>query len=232
MAKSSTTAQVNGHVNRIADVEPTEAPAPKAGKSAGKQAAPIVIMRPNMQIIEVPIVGTSPLITQQWSRKAILQMEAKHQQKAASKRTAKDPEAWYISTEGWDGVPAVAFKAAMVNATRQCAGLTIVLAKGIIRTLAQGTTAEGTGLIRIYGEPRLHTSTPRNANGNPDVRYRPIYEPWRAIVPVRFNAHLVSAEQIVNLMAIAGESEGVGEWRPSSPESKTGIYGCWEIEEG
>lgn len=225
-AKSSakSTPSLNGTHNRIAEVE-TESP-----------ASGIVIPKPNIQVIEVPIVGTSPLILHKWSEKAIGMIKDKQAKKATGPRAAKNPEeeyngARYISQEGWDGAQAVAFKAAMVGACRQTGkAISMAIAQRMFFVEAEGYTADGTGLVRIIGEPRLHEAMVRVGMGVADIRYRPIYMPWRATIRIRFNAGMISADQVVNLVQLAGLSEGVGEWRPSSPKSHTGTNGCWDIE--
>jgi hypothetical protein len=228
MASSKTTKpSTNGvHINRIASVEPTSDASSK-----------IVIPKPRIEVLSIPIIGTSPLLLHKWSEKAKRQMLDKQMKKATKAKDAKDPEAdfngaRYISQDGWDGCPAVAFKSAMVGACRQCDGLPMTLAKRIFFVEVDGYTPDGDGLVRIVGEPRMHEAMVRLETGTADIRYRPIYHPWRATIQVRFNAGIVSAEQVVNLIQIAGLSEGVGEWRPSAPKSSTGIHGCWEIEEG
>lgn len=223
MATKTNTSGTNGHVNRIAEM-------------AEPQTPTIMIPRPNIQTFEAPVVGVTPLITHRWSKKAIEMIEAKGQKKAKGPKDAKNPEAEYnaaryISTEGWDGVPATAFKAAMVGAARQCDGLTMTEAKRLFFVEPDGYDDENNGLVRIFGEPQMHRAMVRVGMGVADVRYRPIYTPWRAVVKVRFNAGVISADQVVNLIQLAGMSEGICEHRPSSPKSATGTFGCFQIEE-
>ena len=211
----------------------------KATKAAAIEATEgqISIPAPNIQVIEFPIVGTSPLILHKWSEKAIAMIRDKQAKKAVAAKAAKNPEeefngARYISTEGWDGAPAVAFKSAMVGACRQTGkAISMTLAQRLFFVLPDAYLPDGTPLIRIHGEPRMHESMVRVGMGVADIRYRPIYMPWRANLRVRFNAGIISAEQVANLVQLAGLSEGVGEWRPSAPKSATGTFGCWEIDE-
>lgn len=196
----------------------------------------IIIPKPRIETLSIPIVGTSPLILHKWSEKAKRQMLDKQMKKAKAAKEAKNPEedymqARYISADGWDGCTAVSFKAAMVGACRQVDGLPMTLAKRIFFVETDGYTPDGYGLVRIYAEPQMHEAMVRLETGTADIRFRPIYFPWRAVVRIRYNAGVVSAEQVSNLLSLAGLSEGIGEWRPSAPKSATGTYGCWEIEE-
>lgn len=197
----------------------------------------ILIPRPNFQMLDVPIVGTTPLILHKWSEKAIAMIRDKQMKKAVSAKGAKDPEAEfngarYISAEGWDGAPAVAFKAAMVGACRQTGkAISMTLAQRLFFVVPEAYLPDGTPLVRIYGEPRIHESMVRVGQGIADIRYRPIYMPWSANLRIQYNADVISAEQVVNLLQLAGLAEGVGEWRPSAPRSYTGTFGCWMIGE-
>ncbi len=153
----------------------------------------------------------------------------------------------YRFPNGDHGVPAVSFKAAMVDACRLCQGLPMTLAKLLFWIEPDGRDVkENKDLIRIFNPedegkkgkkdkngvewPIMREDTPRLANGNPDLRYRPEYDPWGAVLRVRFNAGMVSAEQVYNLVMLAGIHCGICEMRPSSPESKTGCYGLWECK--
>lgn len=200
----------------------------------------IIIPSPRIEVIQIPIVGTAPLIVHAWSEKAKrMMLEAQQvtdKPKIKKVRESRNPEAdfqgaRYVSDEGWDGFPVVGFKAAMVNACRLVTGLNMTLARRLFFVETDGRSqAQNTELVRIYGEPRMRTDMVRLGGvSNPaDLRYRPEYSPWRAVLTIRYNAGMISAEHIANLVALAGQFEGVGEWRPG--QSATGSYGLWEIE--
>jgi hypothetical protein len=60
----------------------------------------------------------------------------------------------------------------------------------------------------------------------PDIRFRGEVRGWSATIPVEFNADVVSLDQVVNLLAIAGFSVGLLEMRPD----KTGFdYGTFSV---
>ncbi len=97
-------------------------------------------------------------------------------------------------------------------------------------------------LVYLYGEGpeqlvpildcewQVREDTPRVSNGNPDLRYRNQIWPWRAELTIEFPPKRISLDSVLALVDEAGRN-GVGDWRPSSPKSATGIYGQWVIDE-
>lgn len=196
------------------------------------ESGEIVIPKPEIASIQVGIVGTSPLIVHAWSEKATRMMLNKQMGLPTPKKEPKSPEddyngARYISSQGWDGVPATAFKAAMVGACRLVEGLPMTMARRLFFVEADDRELN---LVRIFAEPQMRQDMVRLESGVADVRHRPMYYPWRATVTVRFLSGVIKPAQVVNLLMLAGLTEGVGEWRPSAPKSSTGTYGLWEVE--
>lgn len=201
------------------------------------QQGPIQLQRIGRHSTEIPIVGVSPLIPHRWSEKALrLMREAQSGSKARAKREAKDPteEAegaqYYLPGTSQPGMPATAFKAAIVGAVRLFDGLTMTLVK-------QAVFVQGVGpdqLVAIHGDRELREDTPRNATGVADLRYRYYYgagaEPWRATLDVTFNPVVIDESSIVALVDAAGDG-GVGDWRPSAPKSATGTFGRFRVDD-
>jgi hypothetical protein len=129
---------------------------------------------------------------------------------------------------------AAAFKQAMIEAL-PVAGITKeafpqTLGKVTFFVVADGYSKSfGEPLVRINGKAEPFSNICRVDNGNPYTNTRPIYRQWAATLRVRYNAIVVSAQQVLNLIAYAGFYVGVGEHRPSSPYSKTGENGLWEV---
>jgi hypothetical protein len=61
--------------------------------------------------------------------------------------------------------------------------------------------------------------------GTADIRYRPEFKQWKMPVTLKFNAAVISVEQIANLLNTAGFGVGIGEWRPE----KNGSYGRFHV---
>ncbi len=212
-------------------------------QSNGEAAAPgttgapeqVVIERIKPRIIQVEVVGVTPLVVCSWSDKAKRQMLDKQMKKARAAKEAKDPQAdfmasRYISTDGWDGVPASGVKGCLVNACRAVDGLPMTLAKRMMFVQSQGQTAAGLGLVRVYGEPEKHEAMVRIDNGGTaDIRYRAMFRKWSIKLDIEFLSNVISPEQVLNLLELAGYVEGLCEHRPGSPKSNTGDWGRFRI---
>lgn len=220
---SATTVETNGTTTkktiRTASV-PNETP------------AQITLKRIERRSVEVPIVGITPLIMHNWSHKSKDLMLKNQQVKKAGTKAVKeprDPEADYQASfyrleDGTPGMPATAFKAAIAEAARFFDGVTMTSLKSAIQVRGIGSEQ----LVPIIGEHRMRTDTPRNASGVADLRFRPEFWPWQATLHIIFIESLIDLDSIWALVDAAG-SNGVGDWRPSSPKSKTGTFGQWEV---
>lgn len=204
----------------------------------------IRISRPRLRETTVRIVGISPYVQHAFSEKQRKQMEATQRagQQARGKRTRtpKNFDEVYEAAKhkakvakgeiAWCGIPCPAFRNAMISACRLI-GFKMTIAKLSIFVEADGIDVnDGTPLVRIHGEPRIHQSAARNANGSADVRWRPMWEEWYADVRVSWDEDQFSSADVVNLMLRAGLQVGIGEGRPDSPNSFGLGWGRFKIE--
>ena len=174
-----------------------------------------------IQRLMVKIVGDSPLITHAWAEKAIRQIKDKQAKKATKGKEAREPEAdyqaaFYRTDDGVPAMPSVAFKSAAVSA---CRDLDMKMTEARGRFHVEGE------LVEIIGEPRFREDMVRVGMGAADIRYRPEFVRWSAILPITYNSTQISPEQIINLLNVAGFGVGVGEWRPE----KNGQYGRFHV---
>lgn len=207
--------------------------------SKAQTTTKIEITPPNFKVLPVRVEGTSPLMMNKFSNKAQTMIREKQEAVNATKRK-RDPKdyvaeynaARYVSTEGWDGVPAATFRNAMISACRMVSGLPMVKAKGLIFVKAQGRDAEhGTSLIRIYGKSIHDTRPVRLESGVADMRNRPRYDDWSCDLDIEYDADQLSAQDVANLLARAGAQGGIGEMRPSAPNSNGGEFGLFKVTE-
>lgn len=212
-----------------------------AAVAVEKPATLVVIEPPKFETIEVNIKGVSPYVQNKFSQKARQQMMDKQrlgdQANKSRKRTAKDFEQTYkdaqhVSQAGWIGIPAPAFRNALISACR-IVGFKMTLAKLSVFVEADGIDADdGTPLVKITGKPRVHEAYVRNETGVADVRWRPMWEQWSAKVRIRYDAKQFSASDVVNLLHRAGMQVGIGEGRPDSKNSAGQGWGMFTVETG
>lgn len=200
---------------------------------------PITISAPDMGEVKLDIRGTSPLVINKFSAKAQEAMMATQMagstSKARKQREAKDFEALYngarhISSEGWDGIHAAAFRNAAISACR-AAGFVMTRAKLAIFVEQDGFDRDDlTPLVRITkGDPQMVVSPCRNETGVIDLRPRPTYFPWEATLRIKYDAGILTATDVANLMLRAGCQVGIGEGRPDSRKSAGLGNGLFEI---
>ena len=175
----------------------------------------------NIQTVQFLLVGDSPLIVHAWSEKAKRQMLDKQMKKATKAKEAKNPEAdyeacFYRTKTGAYGFPAIGVKAAMISACR-FVDMKMTAARGAFHIDAE--------MVEVIGEPRPREDMVRVGMGTADIRYRPEFPEWRIPVTLKINASVISAEQVANLLNIAGFGVGIGEWRPE----RNGQYGRFHV---
>lgn len=211
-----------------------------AAKPANKKddSVPVVITAPNIQTLEVPIIGTAPYVQLRFSEKAMNAMKEKMKLGSqANKKRAKEPrdfdedfrQAMHVSTEGWYGIPAGSFRNAMISACR-LVGFKMTLAKLSVFTLNDGfDKVDAVPLIKIEGEPEPLTMHVRNATGVCDLRVRAKFWPWSANLKVRYDGDQFSADDVCNLLSRVGAQVGIGEGRPDSKASAGMGWGTFNL---
>jgi hypothetical protein len=201
----------------------------------------LTVSAPSFQILEVKIIGATPYMQHAFPEKARKMIEEKHREggPAKNKRTreARDFEAEceaakHYAEEGWVGIPACAFRNAMISACR-IVGFAMTKAKLSVFCLADGRdVADGRGLVRLFGTPEQTIQSVRNESGVVDLRSRPMWREWSAVIRIRYDSDQFKAQDVLNLIMRAGLQVGVGEGRPDSKDSAGLDMGLWNVEEG
>ena len=212
--------------------------APTTNGAKPKAEAPLIINKPDFRYLKIPVVGTSPLVINKFSHKAQIQMENRQKQgqvaKSRKAHEAKDFEALYeqcrhISEDGWDGFHAAAIRNACISACR-AAGYTMTKAKLALFVIQDGFDRDdGTPLVRINGVPKMVISQCRNATGVIDLRPRAHFTDWSATISMRYDAGMLSDQDVCNLIARVGMQVGIGEGRPDSKNSAGLGFGLFDI---
>lgn len=203
--------------------------ASKNGHSPQDVTPQIVIDRIAAETMEVPIVGTSPLIVHRFSEKAKRQMLDAMQGRKTPKQ-AKDPEAEYQAAlyrfaDGGSGIPVIAFKAATVGGARFYQSVTMRELKQFLFMRGE-IGVDGQALARIDGEHHLREDVVRVGRGGTDLRYRPEYTNWRTTLTVTYVTSALTRASVLSLIDAGGMGVGVGEWRPE----RDGDFGTYRID--
>ena len=205
-------------------------------KKPAEQA--IVIAAPKIHTAEFTIRGTAPYVQLRFGEKAMNAMADKMAAGSqATKKKVREPrdfdedfrQAMHVSDEGWCGIPAGAFRNAMVSACR-LVGFKMTIAKLSVFVEADGLDrVDGVPLIRIDGTPEPLRQHVRNATGVCDLRVRAMFRDWSAKVRVSYDADQFSQSDVANLMMRVGRQVGIGEGRPDSKASVGMGWGTFSI---
>jgi hypothetical protein len=190
---------------------------------AASNTTTVVLPPLQIETVNVTLIGDTPLIVHRWSEKAKKQMLDKQMKKASAGKEAKDPErdfreSLYVLEDGSFGFPIIGFKAAAVTACTSIGSMTKVAARQAFHVDGEFAVIEG-------DEPTMREDMVRVGMGTADIRYRGEFKQWFTTIAVKYNANVMSAEQILNLMQTAGFAVGVGEWRPE----KDGQFGRFHV---
>ena len=200
------------------------------------------ISPPNFQEAEFVIEGTSPYVQCKFSEKAREEMKAVQEKGSqARKGAAKKPkdftecyeQAKHVAMDGWCGIPAPAFRNAMISACK-LVGFHMTKAKLAVFVEPDGfDRSDASPLVKISkGKPTEFIVPVRLKSGVVDLRPRPKWDAgWQAKVRVKFDKDQFSLEDVANLLSRVGQQVGIGEGRHDSKSSNGQGWGCFKILE-
>lgn len=203
----------------------------KAG-DASVQEVKAELIRLTTHKITFCVLGRTPIILNRMTEKAKHQLLLGGVHKTAADKAASlkhNPieefrASPYISTDRHSPTLlchlAVAFKRALCGAALDMPGAK----KAQMLRLVHASQER----VPLYGVPRLLMSVVRSADlqKTPDIRTRAILPEWGCYVTIEYTPPLATESMIMKLMAAAGFSQGVADWRP---EKGAGNYGQFEI---
>lgn len=209
--------------------------AAKAKLAAEKRETNVEIKQIQVSSIQLTLKGVTPLIVNRLGEAVRKYLTERDEKKAKAPRGVRNPHQEYLnslyvmpgSTAGEKsaqyGLPASGFKKAAVSACRYMDDMTMTWVKG-----AFFIHDDGAGLVRLkYGELVMREDMVRlqQGRGAPEMRYRGEFRDWSVNLRIRFNAGIISKDQIVSLFQHAGFHIGWGELRPEKGYSN----GSWEV---
>ena len=192
-----------------------------------KDNGTVTIPELRIERMTVRIKGITPLITHRFSEEVLEKMAAEQQGAAKVKKPPRNPQAefeaaCYRTPDGGYGFPAAGVKKAMVSAGQRFAG-------------EKGTELYGAFTIPLEllelecGAPHMREDRVvlGGMSRTSSIAYRPEFTPWASTFPIRFNASFITPASLINLLRLAGESVGIGDWRVE----KKGSFGQFEVVE-
>lgn len=200
-------------------------------KSKSQSTEVVEIMSVERGTLEMCVLGTSPLILNRMSQKAMHELLLPRGRKNSAEKatTLKHNPMEEFRASAYTlpdhsptllAILATSFKGAMSSAALDLPGAK----KAQIGRL---TYVNG-DYVAIYGVPKLSMSIVRSADMNrtPDVRTRAIVPEWACRLSVTYTKPLITPQAVANLLAAGGIYIGVGDWRP---EKGKGNYGQYEL---
>lgn len=187
------------------------------------------------------LVGTTPLITHAWNEKARNEMLGKQLKLVKGKgKEARDPQHDFVNSlyempGGGYGFPVTGVKKSLKDVAHKDKGIAktdvgqalwLDFEMVSVRAALAGAVCD-LPLVRIYGsEPVMREDMVKIGSGlsrTATLAYRGQFWPWAMRITGRVNTTALPIESLSFLIAEAGQSIGIGEWRPQ----RDGIFGCY-----
>lgn len=207
------------------------------GAKAALAAEAFDIPRPEVRGVTLELEGLSGLIMHRWSEQALKQLEGSQTGKAKALKKARNGEeeahaAAYVvpGCEDWEHgkpgkycFPAAAFKHAFLY------GVSLVDDRSNFpKTKAASWVFVDDDPVLGFDSMVIRTDTGRIGKGTSTMIYRPMFTDWRLNLDVSFASNFITAEQVAAIFDLGGTG-GIGDWRPTSPNNKSGSYGRFRV---
>lgn len=125
------------------------------------------------------------------------------------------------------GFPAIAFKAATVDACRTIQGFPMTLARGAFHIVKEGNDWDKGDMVGLtWDRIAMRRDMVRLAMGVADIRFRPAFYGWKAVLRFELDTGCATVSQLTNLVNRGGFAVGIGEHRPS----RNGSWGIFEVD--
>jgi hypothetical protein len=197
----------------------------------GKAADKAIVIEPiRTEIMEVALLGTSPLIMHRMSEDAVHELLFPKGRKTTADKASSlkhDPIKEYRASTYMvpDGptllsIKSSAVKGAMATAALDLPGANKARVGRLVYVLGD--------YVPVYGVPKVFITPVKSSDMNhtPDIRTRAILPTWLAVARIRYVVPIITATSVINLLAAGGLTAGEGDWRP---EKGKGDYGQFEV---
>lgn len=197
-----------------------------------KQEVEIEVLKADRGTVMYAIVGDTPMILNRMSQKVLHELLLPRGRKTAAEKasTAKhDPLAEFRASPYTLDDPEAPTLIAQLSACfkKAIAGAALDLPGANKSQIGRLCWVKGER-VPIFGIPQIFMSVTRSADMNrtPDVRTRCIIPKWACLITVEYTKPLLKEQVISNLLATAGMSQGIGDWRP---QKGAGTYGQFRL---
>lgn len=190
----------------------------------------IEIVAPKWEMVTVTLDGDTPFLSNAFSEDTVQALEDKMTGKPTTGRDKLDVErkfknSLYVYDKKSYGIK----REALYLCAKQAAGK--VKLRGVGGTFAIiGGNSEG--LLRIDGaKPRMDRRAVKVGPFGARVAtlaYRGRFDKWSVTFQIKYNAQMITAEQLVNLYETAGFCVGIGDYRPECD----GEFGRFHVRRG
>lgn len=192
----------------------------------------IEVPQPDFREVRVTIQGVTPLLCNRWSEEDIEGIRGKQEGKGKIGKAPRDPDkiahdSLHSMNSGGPpyGFPCSGIQKAMAMAGYRFAGYTTTEINGSLNVIGD--------LLEITGSKPHRDSRPAKIPGRNSVwtiAHRGCFEEWSIEVPIRYNASVITLEQVLNLLNLAGFAVGIGCYRPES-KGTFGQFVMGEVKE-
>lgn len=207
-----------------------------------------------MKIVELTIVGDTPLIMHAWSEKAKkMMLDAQTGKSKGKQKKKRNPVDEFIQSMYWltnkpiyaddaeDEVCENLYQTAIKEGAKFGFPITAIKQAGISAAYRMGWVKNQMGLRGAFflegthgdmveitsDEPEMREDMVKIGMGTADLRYRGQFNNWKATIKVKYNENgNFSLENIINIINAGGTICGIGEWRPE----KDGRFGMYHVD--
>lgn len=184
-----------------------------------------------MKLINVEIRGTSPLLQHRFSEDAEQQKATRSvvQDRGTPREQAtavcyKNDRGYYFPSSWIAGSIKEAGGNHKLRGSRKSAKYVVPAAIGVIESDIVINDADGKAVKNFEVDSRPVTIP---ATKGRVMRHRPRFDDWSARFTLRINDKILPEEFLQQLLTEAGETQGIGDYRPQ----KFGPFGCFRVTE-
>lgn len=197
----------------------------------------ITIEAPKEERIRFKLNGLTPFRAGAWSDEALRGLKD-HPEYKAVKSTGKRVDAQLVASgkcyqhpEGGYAIPVMAIKKALqaAAADRIVPGnkrSVATIVKRFVRVVPDSSDGQFLRLTSPGYEIEILPGRNSGIGRTPRVILRPLFKAWSIEVAIDYDTRWFDGESIANLLAEAGRTVGIGEWRPE----KGGDSGRFEVQ--